>query len=334
LDEDLVKPLDLLFTEDQTMRAIRYEEYGSADVLRMVDIDTPQPGADEVLLCGRAASVNPLDWHYMRGTPYLLQMQSGLRRPSVKGLGVNIAGDVVAVGENVHDFKPGDAVFGGARGSFANYVCTPSSKVIHKPRDLSFEQAAALPVAGRTALQALRDKWALQARQRVSINGAAGGVDTFAVQIAKAMGAHVTAVCSARNVAIVQGIGADHVIDYAITNFTQGNGRFDMLIDNIGNHGLAACRRVLTSGGTMLLVSGRDGRWLGPTARLAAAKLLAPFVSQKLALLLTNLRGTADLEYLRKLHTAGKLTSVIDRTYDLAQTAEAMRYLEARNAQG
>ena len=231
------------------MKAIVYYNYGSPDVLKCDVIEKPIPGDNEVLIKVRAASVNPLDWHFMRGTPYLLRLMAGLRKPTDTRLGVDVAGQVEAVGRNVTQFKPGDEVFGSCRGAFAECTCAPESALVLKPVNVTFEQAASVPVAAFTALQGLRDKGHIQPWQKVLINGAAGGVGTFAVQIAKSFGAEVTGVCSTRNVDMVRSIGADRVIDYTQEDFTKMGQLFDLFFDAVGNHSLLACRRVLSTKG-------------------------------------------------------------------------------------
>src|SRR5271166_2401169 len=231
------------------MKAIVYHNYGTPDVLQCEEIGKPTVGDDEVLIRVRAASVNPLDWHFMRGTPYPLRIMTGLRKPKNKRLGVDVAGQVEAVGRNVTSFKPGDEVFGSCRGAFAEYACTSGSALVIKPDNVTFEQAASAPVAVYTALQGLRDKGKIQPGQKILINGAAGGVGTYAVQIAKSFGTEVTGVCSTRNLEMVRSIGADHVIDYSQEDFTASGKRYDILLDLVGNHSLLSCRRILTQKG-------------------------------------------------------------------------------------
>src|SRR5712664_3464535 len=239
------------------LKAIVYSDYGSPDVLKLEEIEKPTPGDDQVLVRVRAASVNPLDWHYMRGTPYFMRMEAGLRKPKVTRLGVDFAGTVEAVGRNVKRFKPGDEVFGGRTGAFGEYVTVREDRaVVLKPANLTFEQAASVPVAAITALQGLRDKGKVQPGQKVLINGASGGVGTFAVQIAKSFGAEVTGVCSTRNVDMVRSLGADHVIDYTKEDFTNSAQRYDLILDNVGNHSMLENRRILTPNGRFVLIGG------------------------------------------------------------------------------
>jgi len=315
------------------MRAIVYHNYGSPDVLRCEEIERPTAGDDEVLIKVRAASVNPLDWHLMRGTPYVLRMTAGLRKPKATRLGVDVSGQVEAVGRNVTQFTPGDEVFGSCRGAFAEYACTPESSLVSKPHNVSFEQAASVPVAAFTALQALRDKGRIQPGQMVLINGAAGGVGTLAVQIAKSFDADVTGVCSTRNVEMVRSVGADRVIDYTQEDFTTSGQRYDLIVDCVGNHSLSACRRVLQRRGTYVMIGAPNRRWLGPLVRLIKTLVLSRFVSQNLVMVFA--KGTRDdLTVTRGLLEAGKVTPVIDRRYRLSEVPEAVRYLEQGHARG
>jgi NADPH:quinone reductase-like Zn-dependent oxidoreductase len=315
------------------MKAIVHHRYGSPDVLECEDIEKPAPGDDEVLIKVRAASVNPFDWHFMRGTPYVGRLGMGLRKPKMTRLGVDLAGTVESVGRSVTQFKKDDEVFGASGGAFAEYVCASESAVVMKPPDVTFDQAAAAGVAAFTALQALRDKGRIQAKQRVLINGASGGVGTFAVQIAKSFGANVTGVCSTSNVESVRSIGADRVIDYTREDFTRSAQRYDLILDSIGNHSLSACRRVLSPAGIYIAVGGRDGRWMGPLARMLKVFLLSPFVSRKMVVCMAK-RSKDDLTALCELMQAGKVTPVIDRRYELAETPQAIRYLEEGHARG
>lgn len=319
----------------QSMKAIVYRCYGSPAVVKLEDIAKPTPADDRVLIKVHAASVNPLDWHYMRGKPYIMRPMAGLGAPDDIRLGVDFAGTVEAIGKNVKRFKAGDEVFGGADGAFAEYVTVRENGALAlKPTNLTFEQAAAVPVAAITALQALRDKGKIQPGQKVLINGASGGVGTFAVQIAKTFGAEVTGVCSTRNLAMVRSIGADHVIDYTREDFTQGSVRYDLIVDNVGTHSLSDYRRVLNPQGALVMVGGpNEGRWIGPLSSSIKAMLVAPFVSQKLVFILAQLKQ-ADLGVLRDLMQSGKLTPVIDRRYKLSETAEALSYLEEGHARG
>ncbi len=316
------------------MRAITYTEYGPPGVLQLTEVATPNPKDDEVLFRVRAASVNPLDWHYMRGTPYIVRIQAGLRRPKVTRLGVDVAGEVEAVGKNVTQFHSGDEVFGVCKGAFAEYACASKDRLVLKPDNVTFEQAAAVPVAAFTALQGLRDKGQIRAGQRVLINGAAGGVGTFAVQIAKSFGAEVTGVCSTRNVDMVRSIGANHVVDYTQEVFTKSGQQYDLIFDTVGNHTLSDIRHALTTEGILVLVGGPDkGRWLGPLSGLLNVVVLSWFVSQKLLPFLAHL-SKADLIVMQEFLEARKITPVIDRSYPLSDVPEAIRYLEEGHARG
>jgi NADPH:quinone reductase-like Zn-dependent oxidoreductase len=315
------------------MKAIVYRRYGSADVLSCEEVDAPAAGPDEVVVDVRAASANPLDWHLMTGQPYVGRLAFGLARPRITRLGADVAGQVRAVGSSVTRFEPGDEVFGTCRGAFAEQVSAAESALVTKPANVTFEEAASVPIAGFTALQALRDKGQLRAGQKVLINGAAGGVGTFAVQIAKALGAEVAGVCSTRNVDLVRSIGADRVVDHTREDFTGSGPRYDLMLDCIGNHSLSACRSVLAPRGRYVLVGGPDGRWVGPLGRTLGAMLLSPFVSQSLVTVLAR-RSPADLLTLRDLMATGRIRPVVDRRYGLAEVPEAIRYLQAGHARG
>lgn len=315
------------------MRAIAYHNYGSPDVLQCEEIEKPTAGDDEVLIKVRAASVNPLDRHFMRGEPYIIRAMTGLRKPKTTRLGVDLAGQVEAVGRNVTRFQPGDEVFGASRGVFAEYVCADENNLALKPANITFEQAAAIPVAAITALQGLRDKGRIQPGQKVLINGAAGGVGTFAVQIAKSFGADVTGVCSARNLDMVRSIGADHVIDYTREDFAQSGQRYDLIFDCVGNRSLSACRRVMTPKGIYVIIGGPAGRWVGPLAPSLRALLVSPFVSQSLVMFTASI-NKEDMVVLKELIEARKVMPVIDRCYTLSEVPEAIRYLEEGHARG
>jgi NADPH:quinone reductase-like Zn-dependent oxidoreductase len=317
------------------MKAAVYTRYGSPDVVQITDVEKRVPKDDEVLIKVRAASVNPLDWHFMRGTPYFLRLMAGLRKPKDKRLGVDVAGQVEAVGGNVKQFKPGDEVFGACRGAFAEYACTSESALVTKPNNVTFEQAASVPIAAFTALQGLRDKGEIQPGQKVLINGAAGGVGTFAVQIAKWFGAEVTGVCSTRNVDMVRSIGADRVIDYTREDFTKSGQLYDLFFDCVGNHSLLACRRVLNPKGNYVPVGGSAGRWMiGPLVRAITTLVLSRFVSEKLVAFFLAKSSKEDLNLMHELMKAGKVTPVIDKRYRLSEVPEAIRYLEEGHARG
>jgi NADPH:quinone reductase-like Zn-dependent oxidoreductase len=317
------------------MKAVLYRCYGSPDVLKLEEMPKPTPAADELLVRVHAASVNPLDWHYMTGSPYIMRLGAGLGAPKDPRMGVDFAGTVEAVGQNVTRFKPGDEVFGGRDGAFAEYVTVREARAVAlKPSNMSFEQAAAIPIAGITALQALRDKAQVHAGQKVLINGASGGVGTFAVQIAKSLGAEVTGVCSTRNLEMVRSIGADHVIDYTREDFTKGTQHYDVIVDNVGTHSVSEYERVLNPHGVYVMIgSTTPGNWFGWLELPIAAKLLSPFTSQKLGMMLADL-NQKDLNVLGELMQSGKLTPVIDRSYQLSDVPAAIRYLQAGHARG
>jgi NADPH:quinone reductase-like Zn-dependent oxidoreductase len=317
------------------MKAIVRHRYGSPDVLRLEEVEKPAPGDNEVLVKVLAASVNPYDWHFMRGTPHLIRLMAGLRKPRVARLGADVAGEVEAIGRSVTQFKPPDGVFGTCVGAFSEYVCVSESALALKPDTVTFEQAASVPIAAFTALQGLRDRGHIQSGQKVLINGAAGGVGTFAVQIAKSFGAAVTGVCSTRNVEMVRSIGADQVIDYTQEDFTKRGRSYDLMLDCIGNHSLSACRRVLKPGGIYIPVGGTTDLWMiRPLARSVSAFVLSRFASQKLIGFFMAKSSKQDLNTIGELMQAGKLTPVIDRRYGLIEVAEAIRYLEEGHARG
>jgi NADPH:quinone reductase-like Zn-dependent oxidoreductase len=325
-------------TGEPHMKAVVYTDYGSPDVLEIRDIKKPVPNDDQVLIKVRAASINPLDWHFMEGTPKIMRVIGvGLRKPKDPRLGVDMAGQVEAVGKNVTQFKPGDEVFGGRTGAFAEYVCARADRAVAlKPANITFEQAASVPIAAITALQSLRDTGRVQAGQKVLINGASGGVGTFAVQIAKSLGADVTGVCSTRNLDLVRSLGADHVIDYTKEDFANGEERYDVILDNVGTQPLSGIRRALKPKGICVMIGGggpNDGPWVGPFGRVIHTLLLSPFISQKMGMMMAQLNKN-DLTVLGDLMQAGKVKPVIDKTYPLSQIAEAMRYLEAGHARG
>ena len=318
------------------MKAIVFHEYGAPDdVLELQETDKPIVEDDELLVRIRAASLNPYDWHFVTGLPYIARMQFGLLKPKANSLGADLVGQVEEVGKNVTQFRPGDEVLGEVEtGSFAQYACVSEESAVPKPGNLTFEQAASVPMAGLTALQGLRDKGRIQPGQKVLINGASGGVGTFAVQIAKSFGAEVTGVCSTRNVDMVRSIGADHVVDYTQEDFTRSGRRYDLMFDLVGNHSPSECRRALNPKGTYIASFGQpDHRWLGPLAQLLRMLLLSPFVSQKLVTFVAK-PNKKDLHILKEFIETGKVTPVIDRTYTLSEVPEAIRYLEEGHAQG
>lgn len=316
------------------MKAIVRHRYGGPDALALRDIDQPTPHDDEILVAVRAASVNPYDWHMMTGTPYLARLSEGLRAPKHPVLGADVAGRVEAVGANVTDFRPGDEVFGQSAGGYAEYACVHVDNVARKPSEVTFEQAASLPIAAVTALQGLRDHGRLRTGQRVAINGASGGVGTFAVQIAKSMGGHVTAVCSDRNTEVVRSLGADAVLDYATTDFLGTGEPYDLILDLIGNRPVLACRRALTRDGSYIAVSTpKDGLWIGPLVFVAKVLLVSMVGGRRMAPMLAKVTS-ADLAVLAGLLKSGDVTPVIDRTFALHETADALRYVGTGRARG
>ncbi len=315
------------------MKAIVYRTYGSPDILRLEEVPKPVPKDGEVLVRVHAASVNPLDWHLLRGKPYIVRPTSGWRKPKRNIPGVDVAGVVEAVGRDVTLVKPGDEVFGEKTRACAEYVCGPEKLFVHKPASMTLEQAAALPVGAITALQALREKGGVQPGHRVLINGASGGVGTFAIQLAKHFGAEVTGVCSTGNVELVRSLGADHVIDYKREDFTRGGRKYDLIIDNVGNRSLLSMRRALAPNGRAVLVGASKGNWVGPVARLLAALQMSRFGSRKFIGILTEI-ARDDLLYLKELAEAGKISPVIDRRYPLSEVPDAIRYLETMRARG
>jgi NADPH:quinone reductase-like Zn-dependent oxidoreductase len=325
-----LRPIPPLFFHGRasvhTMKALVQDRYGSTDYLELMDIERPPVDDGEVLIRVHAAAVNPLDFFTVQGG--FGRIFFGLRKPKQRVRGVDVAGVVERVGNDVKTLRPGDAVFGGSRGAFAEYACASENEVAPKPANLSFEQAAAVPIAGTTALQALRTVGNVQPGQTVLINGAAGGVGIFAVQIAKAFGAEVTGVCSTNNADLVRSIGADHVIDYTRDDFTRSGQRYDLIIDNVGNHSLSKCRRVLSVDGTLILNSGRGG-----LHRIVIVLALSRFVRQRLRFFIAKV-NRADLVALSQLMESGKVTSVIDRSFPLSEADRAIAYVGAGHARG
>src|SRR2546425_4820460 len=320
------------------MKAIVYCDYGVAN-LKLEDVEKPVPNDDQILVKVHAVSVNPYDWHFIEGTPkFIRAMIGGLRKPKDTRLGVDFAGTVETVGKSVTQYKPGDEVFGGREGAFAQYVCRRAvGSVALKPAGLTFEQAASINIAGITALQGVRDKGKVQPGQKVLINGASGGVGTFAVQLAKNFGAEVTGVCSTRNVELVQSLGADHVIDYTKEDFTKGDQHYDVILDNVANHSLSECRRVLTPKGIYVMIGGggvNEQGLVGALGKALKAALFSKFVSQKMGMMMAD-PSTKDLTLLADMMQSGKIKPVIDRTYkSLSEVPDAIRYLEEGHARG
>jgi len=329
------EPAPELTSNANTMKAITYRCYGSADVLNFEKVEKPKPADGEVLVKIKTAAVNPLDWHYMRGSPYIMRlMGAGIGKPKDQRLGVDFAGTVEAVGKNVTRFKPGDEVFGGGSGAFAEFLTVADDRsIVAKPANVSFEEAAAVPIAAITALQALRDKGKIKSGQHVLINGASGGVGTFAVQIAKSFGAEITGVCSGRNAEMVRSIGADHVIDYKKEDYTESSHQYDLIVDMVGNHSLSKNRRVMKPGGTLVIVGGEKGDWIGPLAAPIKAMMYSPFVEEEFVNLMARMRQS-DLAVLADLMKAGKLRPVLDRSYALSEVPTAIRYSEEGRARG
>jgi NADPH:quinone reductase-like Zn-dependent oxidoreductase len=315
------------------MKAAVYRNYGPPEVIHLEDQPRPAPADDEVLIRIRAAAVNPMDYHFIGGT-MLLRLMTGLRRPKQTRPGADLAGHIEAIGRNVTRFRVGDAVFGVARGAFAEYACAKERQLALKPANATFEQAAAVPVAGLTALQSLRDRGCVQPGQKVLINGAAGGVGTFAVQIAKAFGAEVTAVCSTRGLEFVRSLGADHVIDYTRDDFTRSAAKYDLLVDCAGNRSLRECRRVMTPKGTYVGIGARPGgRWVGPLPQVLKLLVSGRFVSQRVVLFVASI-NPGDLTVMKDLIEAGKVTPVIDRSYELSEVVAAVRHAKEGHALG
>lgn len=318
------------------MKAIVYESYGSPDILELKEMEKPSPREGEVLVKVAAAAANPLDWHLMRGEPFIARLIGGLRRPKNPRLGADLAGRVEAVGKNATQFKIGDAVFGAYDtsnlGTFGEWVCIPENLLALKPSRLSFEEAAAVPVAAYTALQGLRDKGQIKPGQKVLVNGASGGVGHFAVQIAKAYGTEVTAVTSTRNLELVRSIGADHVIDYTKEDFTWSGKRYDLVFDAVGNLSVGDLRRVLTPAGVGSVAGFTKLSLLFQTALIGS--FISMFSKKKVGLMKTAAANQKDLLFLKNLLDTGKIKPVIDRTYPLGETAEAIRYLETSRARG
>lgn len=316
------------------MKAAVRDRYGSPDVVEIRAIGRPVAADDELLVRVRAASVNRADWYSVTGTPYVGRAEMGLLKSKTNRLGVDFAGQVEAVGKLVTQFRPGDEVFGGKNGAFAEYVCVREERaVVPKPANVTFEQAAAVPVAAITALQGLRDKGQIQPGQKVLINGASGGVGTFAVQIAKAFGAEVTGVCSPRNVDLVQSMGADHVIDYTRQDFTRSDQRYDLMLDVAGTTSWSECRRILSPKATLVIVGGpKTNRLMGPLGHMVKVRLAGLRSSQRVVFFIAKF-NKADMVTLRDLLEAGKVTPVIDRCYELSEIADALRYMGEGHAQ-
>lgn len=316
------------------MKAIVYERYGTPEVLELSEIEKPTPKENEVLIKVRAASVNPAEWYAMTGLFLARMAGGGFTKPKNTRLGADFSGVVEAIGGGITQFKPGDEVFGARSGAFAEYVCKLEETLMHKPANVSFEEAAAVATAAITALQGLRDYGQVQPGQKVLINGASGGVGTFAVQIAKALGAHVTAVCSTHNVELVRSLGADVVVDYKHEDFTRRGEKYDVLLDNAGSRSWGEYKRVLQPNARYVIVGAPKGnKWVGPLARVIKLQLAGLGASQKMAFFVAKF-NRADFIVLRDMLAEGKVKPVVERTYPLAQTSEAMRHLGTGHAQG
>ena len=314
------------------MKAFVYDTYGSPDVLKLTEVAKPTPKADEILVKIQAMSANPADWRRMRGNPFLVRLDTGLFKPKSRIIGADIAGQVVAVGANITQFKPGDEVFGDiATGGFAEYVCTTANKLVLKPSNVSFAEAAAVPLAANTALQGLRDKGQVQSGQKVLVNGASGGVGTFAVQMAKSFGAIVTGICSTGNVDMVRSIGADHVVDYTQEDFTYNNQTYDLILDIVGNRSVADYQRVLGPKGICVLIG------FTTVAHMFKTMLIGAWVSKKGKQTIAPMNAAInqkDLRILKELIEAGKIKPIIDRHYPFNKIPEAIGYLETGRARG
>ncbi len=319
------------------MKAWTWERYGSPDVLALRDVDEPAIARDEVLVRVRAVSVNPYDWRHLRADPHLVRLSIGLRRPKAGlVLGADLAGVVERVGDEVTGFRPGDEVFGEVPlGAFAEAVAVSPTRLAHKPADLPFAQAASVSMAAHTALQGLRDEGRLAPGQRVLINGASGGIGTFAVQLAKTLGAEVTGVCSTRNLELVSSLGADEVVDYTREDFTERKQRYDLLMDIVGDRSLSAFRRALTPRGTLVIVGGiaSSSRLLGPAAQMLRGALASPFVGHRIASVQWK-PNAEDLRFLAELMETARIKPVLDRTYPFTELPDALRHLEQRHARG
>lgn len=315
------------------MKAIVYQGYGSPDILRLEEVPRPTPAPNQILVQVRAASLNALDWHVMRGKPYIARLDRGLLRPKRSIPGVDVAGTVEEVGTEVTDLKPGDEVFADNRWTLAETVAGRAALYIHRPPSVTPEQAAAIPAAGMTALQAVRDHGKLEPGQHVLVYGAGGGVGTFTVQIAKALGAEVTGVTRTENLDLMRSIGADHVIDYTAEDPTRRAERYDLIVDNGATRPILSLKRLLGPKGRMVLVGASKGDWVGPMVRIFGGSLLARFGDQSITGMLAK-PTREDLQTLADMAADGRIRPVIDRTYPLAETAEAMRYLETMRARG
>jgi len=319
---------------ESSMQSVLYHCYGGPEVLELTDVDMPTPADDEVLVKVKAAGVNPLDWHYMRGSPYIMRVMSGIGAPSDSRMGVDFAGVVEQIGKNVTEFQIGDEVFGGANGAFAEYLTVRESRSIVKiPKNTSFGEAAAVPIAAVTALQALRDSGQLKSGQKVLINGASGGVGTYAVQIAKSMGAEVTGVCSTRNVELVKSLGADHIVNYKKEDFVAQSKVYDLIVDNVGNREISEYQSVLSKNGILVMVGGPKGDWIGPFKNSIGAAIARPFSDQQLNGFLASL-NKKDMQVLATMLESGEIKSSIDKRFSFNDIDKAIEYSESGRARG
>jgi NADPH:quinone reductase-like Zn-dependent oxidoreductase len=331
--EDCAAP-PIVATGTETMKAVVSRCYGGPELTEYLDVAKPRPGPNEVVVKIVTAAVNPLDYHQMRGSPYLMRLSMGIGRPADSRLGVDFAGVVIETGNDVTRFAIGDAVFGGGSGAFAEYLLIAETGALaRKPDNVSFEEAAAIPIAALTALQALRDAGRLQAGEKVLINGASGGVGTYTVQMASELGAEVYGVCSTGNIEMVRALGADHVVDYKNENYTDSENQYDLIIDMVGNQSLGANRRVLKPQGRMVIVGGPKGNWIAPLWQPLKALMLSPFIDEEIGLMLADL-NSEDLEYIADLLAQGKISSRVDTRYPLSETSAALAYVETRRARG
>jgi NADPH:quinone reductase-like Zn-dependent oxidoreductase len=327
-------PATAVSSDSELMKAIVYRCYGSADVLEYADVVKPIADDNDVLVKIKTSSVNPLEWHYMRGSPYLLRLMTGLGAPDDTRLGTDYSGVVEAVGKNVTKFKVGDEVFGYTNGAFAEYTVVREDRgIVLKPANVSFRQAGSIGITGATAIQALRDIGKIERGQKVLINGASGGVGTLAVQIAKSFGAEVTGVSSAKNHPMVKSIGADHMIDYKTENYTESGIKYDLIIDMIGNKSLLNNRDVMTEEGRLVMVGGAKGDWIAPLLGLINSMVISPFVDQKFEKIIAQLK-TEDMQFLAEMMEKGTLIPILDDSFPLNKTADAIRYSESGRARG
>lgn len=320
-------------TVEAFMRAATINRYGSGEVIEIKEIKRPECGPNEVRVAVRAASINPYDWHQMTGKPLLMRIGGGIKKPKSNRLGLDVSGVVESVGNNIRNLSVGDEVFGCAEGAYAEYVCAKEDTLVKKPANISFEQAAAVPVGALTALQGLRDHGQLKPGQHVLVNGASGGVGTYAVQLAKYLGGKVTAVCSTKNTELVRSLGADYVVDYKKDDFTENNNAYDLILDNMGNRKIAHYKRCLTSAGTYVVIGAPKSKILGPVSHMLKSLIAFKFGSRRAAIFMAQQKRD-DLELFSELLLAGTIKSVIDKTYPFDEISEAFDHLETGHARG